>query len=177
MKEWAESGFQANVNRDVSSPHENAALAAVGATANNRAGQGFTYSHSERVDVRGYPTRRTRGSVVGQRTMETRPDGTRPNQQGGRDVVEHKHLTGNTTVLHDTQQLRAQRQMARKLNGEHELVLSSDRGLMNGVPNVKPSSGVSARTGTIYYYEPTLGRVTHSWNGTEWTPIRLKKGG
>jgi hypothetical protein len=169
MDKWAESGFTANVNRDVSSPQEVASLAVVGATPNNAAGQGRTFQYDETVDRRGRP------DPTGNRTetVVTRPDGTRPNSRGGTDIVEHKHLTGNETVLDDSRQLRAQRAMASEYNGDHEIVMSSDRQLgQKGQPLVSPSGPLGDSGSRIYYYDPTSGRVTHQWVNGAWRRVR-----
>ncbi|HEX8723128.1 MAG TPA: DUF4157 domain-containing protein [Pyrinomonadaceae bacterium] len=171
FESWAQSGFQANVNRAVSSPHEAAAMEAVGATPNNAAGEGQTFTTKESVDPRGRPVPRgTKGSHI--RTETTRPDGTRPNNRGGTDVVEHKHLTGKSEVYDDTHQLRAQREMAASMNGDHELILSSDRPLgPDGNPVVRPSGPLGQSRSRIYYYDPATRRVTHQWTKSGWQPI------
>jgi hypothetical protein len=171
FNKWAESGFRANVNREASSPHEAGALEAAGATPNNAAGEGETYTSKEYVDPLGRPVPRgTKGGHL--RTETTRPDGTRPNDHGGTDVVEHKHLTGDTEVYNDTQQLRGQRKMANKLGGDHELILSSDRPFgADGNPQVRPSTPLGESGSRIYYYDPATGRITHAWSNGAWTPI------
>ena len=162
---WAESGYRANVNRDVSAPAERGALEALGATPNNPTGEGQTYTSREWVDKEtGQPVERgdPRGHM---REETTRPDGTRPNKRGGTDVIEHKHLTGDSDVYNDTQQLRGQRKMAKKLKGDHELVLSSDRDYKpNGDPPVRPSGPLGESGSTIYYYNPKTNKVTHKWD-------------
>lgn len=98
----------------------------------------------------------TRGS----RETTTRPDGIR-----GNDVSEHKHLTGSTDVYHDDQQLRAQREMAARRGGEHELVLTSNRPLSGNPPTppVTPSTGAARRPTTVYYHDPATG-TTFTWD-------------
>jgi hypothetical protein len=172
---WAASGFTANVNREASNPYEAAAIEALGGTPNNAAGQGLSWPTTERVDANG---RRVEPDAPGgrDRTETTRPDGTRPNQNGGLDIIEHKHLTGKTEVYDDSHQLRAQRAMSVEYQGKHELVLSSDRPLTSpgGTPPVKPSGPLGKSDSEIYYYDSGSGRVTHTFDGTrgKWRPFR-----
>jgi RHS repeat-associated protein len=176
MNQWAEDGYRVNANRDRSSPHEEGALSAVGAKPNNAAaGEGGqnTHEHTEWHDKNGRalppnPDGTPPKGATGQRTTTTRPDGTR-----GNDVVEHKHLTGEDGTLHDSQQLRAQREMARQRGGEHELVMSSDKPpLANGDPPVQPSSG-AADGSNVKYYDTTRDppQVTHQWDKGRWKPV------
>jgi len=86
---------------------------------------------------------------------------------GGSAVVEHKHLSGDTTTLNDSPQLRAQRAMAGE-NGSHQVVLSSDRPLgQDGKPPVRPSSTVGDKS-DVSYYDPASGKVTHVWEKGQW---------
>lgn len=180
MTEWAESGFRANVNRDVSSPIETAAIGSVGGTLNNQPGQRVESDFSEPIDARGRAT--TPEDAVGTRELTTRPDGTRPSTRTrpdgtpGTDIVEHKHLTGDSVTLDDSPQLRAQREMAETNHGYHELVISSDYPLVPGGRGVEPrprvSSGISgSSTRDIYYFDTRSGRATHRWNGSRWLPL------
>ena len=171
MSSWVERGFRANVNRDVSSPHETGALAATGATPNNAAGNRLESSHTEAYDSRGRPVAKDSPKKVGERTVVTRPDGTRPNAKGGLDIIEHKHLTDAESVLHDTQQLRAQREMAIAKNGTTELILSSSAPLKNGKPPVQPSATVAQQTGRIFFYDTKTGLVTHQWSKGGWVSV------
>ena len=193
MREWAESGFRANVNRSVSSLYEGPAVAAVGGRSNNAAiaaGGQNTWTYREWIDpktgkpIGGVPAPRPAfdengnpqdpgpappGAVL--REVTTRPDGVRLNADGGIDIIEHKHMTGNETVYHDDAQLRAQREMAQNNNGVHELVLSSDKGYdEDGNPIVRPSPGAANGT-TVKYYDPETGQVTHVWKNGEWVPL------
>lgn len=180
MTAWAESGFRANVNRDVSSPIETAAIGSVGGTLNNQPGQRVESDFSEPIDARGRAT--TPEDAVGTRELTTRPDGTRPSTRTrpdgtpGTDIVEHKHLTGDSVTLDDSPQLRAQREMAEANHGYHELVISSDYPLVPGGRGVEPrprvSSGISgSSTRDIYYFDTRSGRATHRWNGSRWLPL------
>jgi hypothetical protein len=193
MKDWASSGFTANVNRTTSSMYEGPAVAAVGGRSNNAsaaAGGQNNWTYREWVDPK---TGRPIGGVAAPRPafdekgnpqdpgpapegavlreVTTRPDGVRPNADGGLDIIEHKHMTGKETVYNDDPQLRAQREMAANNNGSHELVLSSDKGYdEDGNPKVRPSAGAANGT-TVKYYDPETGRVTHIWKNGEWVPI------
>lgn len=171
MPKWLERGFTANVNRDVSSPHEVGALAATGATPNNAAGNRLEHTHTESFDGRGRPVASDDPNAVGTRTTTTRPDGTRPNAQGGLDIIEHKHLMDGESVLHDSQQLRAQRELAITTRGTTELILSSSAPLVGGKPPVQPSSTVASETGRVYYHDAASGRITHQWTGRGWRRV------
>jgi hypothetical protein len=182
MKDWQESGFRANVNRDQSSLHEDSAVKAVGARPNNVSeDQGGQQTHKFREwtdrDGRGMgnphpgqppePPGAPPAGATGLREVETRPDGIRDNPDGSRTVVEHKHLSGDTATLNDSPQLRAQRAMAGE-NGSHQVVLSSDRPLGNdGKPPVRPSSTVGDKS-DVSYYDPASGKVTHVWKDGQW---------
>lgn len=170
--EWAEYGYRANVNRDTSSPHEVSALASVGATANNASGEGKTFDFTEAVDSNHRLVPEGDPSAVRDRSITTRPDGTRPNREGGLDVVEHKHLSGNEPVLDDSSQLRAQRAMAEANNGRHEILISSDQPLgQNGQPQARPSRPLGQSDSTIYFYDQSSGQITHEWNEGRWEPF------
>ncbi len=176
FQDWAEAGYGANVNREASSPFAAAAIAARDAFSNDAAtsvGGQRTYDYGEWVTGAGRYIRsgaepgRPRGAED-YYDATTRPDGIRPRPGGGFDVVEHKHLTGDTTVLDDSIQLRAQREMARVegRDGVHELVLSSDRPIPpGGVPPVRPSRTVgSAPNSRVFYFDGPSGRITHVWD-------------
>ena len=149
MKEWQEAGYRANVNRDKSSVHEADVLAAVGAKPNNvaeSAGGQKTHPFEEYVDDNGSGISSTKtgenfdeGAPVPKnaaidpetgkpktRTETTRPDGYRARDYGGTDIIEHKHMGGEDKTYNDSPQLRAQREMAKKNGGTHELLLTQD---------------------------------------------------
>jgi hypothetical protein len=179
FNEWARTGFQANVNREASSPFEAAAIGARKALPNNApasAGGQKTYEYGEWVDERGQSVasgaeaaRRPRGAKKYVETT-TRPDGTRPRPDGGFDIVEHKHLAGETTVLNDSIQLRAQREMAASeeggRHGAYELVMSSDRALDGRppMPQVRPSGPLGRACDAVFYFDGTSGAITHKWS-------------
>jgi RHS repeat-associated protein len=179
LAQWARDGFIANLNREGSRPHEAAAIQALGAQSNNSVDP-QTYDYDEWVDRNG----RSLGSVfeepltsppklrarppdaVGEPRQHTvRPDGLR-----GSDVIEHKHLAGTETVLHDSAQLRGETEMARRRGGRHELVISSAHGYdADGLPVVHPSDGAASGR-RVYYLDGTTGKVTHTWIEGGWQP-------
>lgn len=179
FRRWAQRGYQANVNREVSSPMEAGAVAAVGASPNNAgfdAGGRNTYDYREWVDEDGYflssradVARRPRGADDLYPTT-TRPDGIRPREDGGFDVVEHKHLSGADLTLNDSIQLRAQREMARTVgHGRHVLVLSSEDGLVNGLPTVDVSRTLAnAPNSDVFFYDGA--RITHRYDASRTPP-------
>jgi hypothetical protein len=180
FEKWAEAGYQANLNREVSSPFESRAIAARGAFSNNdpaEVGGQMIYAYEEFAGEGG----RTVGSALGRprrppgterRSETTRPDGIRPRPGGGFDVVEHKHLTGTPPqVLDDSIQLRAQREMAREMGqGIHEVIISSDQPMIGSppMPQARPSQPLGAAS-RIYYFDDVAGRVTHVWNSSTGT--------
>jgi hypothetical protein len=161
---------------------ERGALGQVGATPNRPVGPDLTYKYEyeykETVDAFGRPVPRSSPRFDYEKTVKARPDGTRPNTRGGTDIVEHKHLTGDADVLYDSPQLRAEREYAESLNGDHELIISSDRALAapsgrrgGAVPQVQPSGPLGEATKRIYYYDPGTGRITHQWRGGRWIEV------
>lgn len=179
FRRWAQRGYQANLNRDVSSPLEAGAVAAVGASPNNAgfdAGGRSTYDYREWVDDTGNfmrsrvdATRRPRGASD-LYDATTRPDGIRPRDDGGFDVIEHKHLSGADRTLNDSIQLRAQREMASEVGrGRHVLVLSSDLGVSGALPTVDVSRTLaSAPDCDIFFYDGT--RITHRYDASRTPP-------
>ena len=172
--QWAEHGFQANVNRDASSPFEAAAIAARGGFLNNESlasGGQRTHDYGEWVTDRGRflksyeETKRRPTDADDYYEVTTRPDGTRPRRDKGFDVIEHKHVTSDDGVLHDSIQLRAQREMAQKNGGQYELVLTSDKKLSGTppMPPVEPSSSVGAQ-GRVFFFDGKTGTITHEWS-------------
>jgi hypothetical protein len=75
-------------------------------------------------------------------------------------------------VLNDSGQLRAQRDMAVTKNGDHEIIISSDRDLQAGRPQVDPSEPLGRSGSRIYYYDGPPGRITHQWVNNRWVKIR-----
>lgn len=170
--EWVKLGYQANLNRDVSSPHEWAAVTARGAFPNNAPeseGGRREYDYEEwTTDGVSQASRRERGRGRRGETLRyatTRPDGIRPRVDGGFDVVEHKHMTGAETVLHDSIQFRAQREMANvQGRGEHEIVITTDHPARpDGKPGVQPSEPLG-RQSKIFFLDLTTGRITYRWD-------------
>ncbi len=180
---WAESGWRANSNRDVSSPFERTAVEQLGGFLNNEAlgaGGHKTYEYGEYVTGLGRFVRsgikggRKPGTAKGFVEVTTRPDGLRPRPDGGFDVIEHKHVTsGEDRTLNDSIQLRAQREMATRIGkGHHELVLSSDQPLgRDGLPTVQPSATVGSAPHAMVYYLDN-GKISHTWNPSRnaWEP-------
>jgi RHS repeat-associated protein len=184
--EWREHGYRANANRDSSHPREEQALKAVGAKPNNasaEAGGQNTHTHHEYRDENGRQLKDEHGKPIrpkldeqgnpipphppGARvsTETTRPDGTR-----GKDVVEHKNMTGGEDTLDDSQQMRAQREMAEKNGGKHEVAMTSDKPMKDdGTPPVKPSSTVGSQSDVKYVDDQ--GNVTHTWDDGRWKPV------
>ncbi|MEO8653588.1 MAG: hypothetical protein ABI409_05635, partial [Ramlibacter sp.] len=180
MRDWVPLGYQANLNRDVSSPHERMALGAVLAYPNNEpetSGGRREYDYEEWTrDGDFQASRRERGGRRRGETLRyqtTRPDGLRPREDGGFDVVEHKHVTRNEPVLNDSIQFRAQREMARTLGrGRHEIVITSDLPpLAGGLPPVTPSRPLREAS-DLTYVDIATGRVTHRWSRrtNQWEP-------
>lgn len=177
MRRWAQDGFRANANREVSSPHEREAIDAVGAIYNNAPeedGGQLVHVHEEFVDENGRSLGTARDPETGEplpppdgavrtRSYTTRPDGVIEHPSGDVDIVEHKHLREGTTVLDDSQQLRAQREMASLGGGRHVIVMTSDQPLgPDGRPQVRPSAGAAdgstvihhdTETGTQHFYD------------------------
>jgi hypothetical protein len=70
-------------------------------------------------------------------------------------------------TLHDSPQLRAQRDMAKQNGGEHEIAMTSDKPLGPGEsPSVQPSKTVAE--GSTVKYVDTNGEVTHVWENDGW---------
>jgi RHS repeat-associated protein len=184
--EWREHGFRANNNRDSSHPREEQALKAVGAKPNNAPadeGGQQTHTHHELRDENGRQLKDENGKQIKPNldkdgnpvppyppgshlsTETTRPDGTR-----GNDVVEHKHMTGEEDTLSDTQQMRAQREMADKNGGKHEVAMTSDKPMKDdGTPPVQPSGPVGEKSDVKYVDDQ--GNVTHTWKDGKWKPV------
>jgi hypothetical protein len=149
-------------------------VAALGGVSNNGADPA-TYTYHEWADENG----RSMGSL---RRRRARPEGAReepriamirPDGIRGSDVIEHKHLTGQETTLHDSPQLRAEAEMARRRKGRWLLVLTSDQGMTGDppTPRVHPSPAVAAR-GAVHYYDTTSGEITFTWRARRgrWMP-------
>ena len=81
----------------------------------------------------------------------------------GKDVVESKYL-GTAEVLYDSPQLRAQRDLAKTMGGQHEIVMSADAFSLAGKPPTPRPSGPVGTESIVKFFDPFQNKVTHVWN-------------
>ncbi|EJQ92852.1 hypothetical protein II1_03234 [Bacillus cereus MC118] len=79
-------------------------------------------------------------------------------------VHDHKHkISDKEHVIHNDSQMRAERELAKKTNGRHVVTISSDVPDLNGIPPQPRPSGPLGEQSTIYYTDPSSGKLTHIW--------------
>mgnify|MGYP000548384290 FL=1 len=109
------------------------------------------------------------GKVIKSPDTYDTPEGktTRPDTVTDKYIQEHKHFQEGTDgqVVYNSDQIKGQREAAKKDGKEHVITISSDapKGA-DGQPKPRPSREFSKEENrsTIYYVEN--GKVTHEWN-------------
>gem|GEM_PF-3411370 len=93
---------------------------------------------------------------------------TRPDSVSPEIVHEHKNLAGQKTVVYNTAQIRAQRELA--VAEGQDMIVSISRenaDLANGIPrpssNLKPNDLLDEQL-EVLFVDPVTGSVTHEWD-------------